>query len=182
MSMYNLIEYSSNYSGTAGSLWFYSKDEATNFNADIENNNAFKSFEYKTKLVGETKAQPTLDNNSGILKNATIAMPLKYLSNFYRSLEISLINCKVELKLKWTRQCVLAAAVDNVNANDDNINFIIRDRKLYVLVIILSAKGNQNYQNFLVKGLEDRCVGINIKNVRLKTQQMSIDNFSNHTL
>ena len=46
MPMYNLIEYSSNYSETTGSLWFYSKDEATNFNADIANNN-FKSFEYK---------------------------------------------------------------------------------------------------------------------------------------
>ena len=53
--MYNLIEYSSNYSETTGSLWFYSKDEATNFNADIANHNNFRSFKYKTKLLGNTK-------------------------------------------------------------------------------------------------------------------------------
>ena len=48
MPMYNLIEYSSNYSETTGSLWFYSKDKATSFNADIANNN-FKSFKCKAK-------------------------------------------------------------------------------------------------------------------------------------
>ena len=49
--MYNLKKYCSNYSKTIGSLWFYSKDEATNSDADIANNNAFKSFEYKAKLL-----------------------------------------------------------------------------------------------------------------------------------
>ena len=66
--MYNLIEYSSNYSETAGRLWFFSKDEATNFNADIENTDDFKSFKYKAKLIENTVA----DITSGILKNATI--------------------------------------------------------------------------------------------------------------
>ena len=51
MSMYNLIEYNSNYSSTTGSLWFYSKDEATDSNADIANDNNFKSFKYKAKLL-----------------------------------------------------------------------------------------------------------------------------------
>ena len=100
MSMYNLIEYSSNYSETTGSLWFYSKDEATDFNAVIANNNSFKSFEYKTKLLGNTVAQPDPNDASGILKNSAIAVPLKYLSNFQRLREIPLINCKVELKLR----------------------------------------------------------------------------------
>ena len=100
MSMYNLIEYSSNYSETTGSLWFYSKDEATDFNAVIVNNNSFKSFEYKTKLLGNTVAQPDPNDASGILKNSAIAVPLKYLSNFQRLREIPLINCKVELKLR----------------------------------------------------------------------------------
>ena len=54
--MYNLIEYNSNYSETTGSLWFYSKVEATNFNADITNNNSFKSFDYKVKLLVNTEA------------------------------------------------------------------------------------------------------------------------------
>ena len=58
MPMYSLIEYSLNYSETTGSLWFSSKDEATNLNADITNDNNFKSFRYKTKLLGNTTAQP----------------------------------------------------------------------------------------------------------------------------
>ena len=95
MPMYNLIEYGSNCSETTGSLWFYSKDEATNFNADIVHDNNFKSFEYLAKLLGNTAAQADNAAN-GILKNATIAVPLKYLTNFWRSLEMPLINCKVE--------------------------------------------------------------------------------------
>ena len=94
MSMYNLIEYCSNYSGTTGSLWFYSKDEATNFNGDIANNNNSKSFENKAKLLENTEA----DETNGTFKNATIAVLLKYLSTFLRSLKMTLINCKVELK------------------------------------------------------------------------------------
>ena len=91
MPTYNLVEYSSNYSETTGSLWFYSKDEATNFNADIANNNNFESFEYKAKLLGNTVADRANEN----LRNTTTAVPLKYLSNFWRSLETLLINCKV---------------------------------------------------------------------------------------
>ena len=86
MPMYNQIEYSSAYSETTGSLWLYSKDEATNSNEDFANCIKFKSFEYKAELLN-TEA----DVNNGILKTATIAVPLKYLSNFWRSLEMSLI-------------------------------------------------------------------------------------------
>ena len=50
MSMYNLLEYSSNYSDTTGSLWFYSKDEETDFNNIIENSDEITSSKYKTKL------------------------------------------------------------------------------------------------------------------------------------
>ena len=78
MSMYNLIEYRSNYSETTGSLWFYFKDKATNFNADIANTNDFKYFKYKAELLENTEA----DNANGILKDLTIAFPLKYLRNF----------------------------------------------------------------------------------------------------
>ena len=98
--MYNLINYSSNYSETRGSLWFYSKDEATNFNNNIGNTYKFKSFEYKAKVLGSTVAQPALNEANGILKKTTIALSLKYLSNFWRSLKIPLINCKIESKLK----------------------------------------------------------------------------------
>ena len=73
--MYSLIEHNSNYSETAGSLWFNSKNEATNFNAYIANNNNFKFFEYQAKFLGNIEA----DGASGILKNVTTAVPLKHL-------------------------------------------------------------------------------------------------------
>ena len=99
MPMNNPIEYSSNYSETTGSLWFYSKDEATNFDADIANTDEFKSFKYKASLSGNTAAQPALNASNGILKNAKISAPLKYLSNFWRSREMPLIKSKAELNL-----------------------------------------------------------------------------------
>ena len=57
----------------------------------------------RNKLLGNTFAQLNPNQANGILRNATIAVPVKYLSNFWRSLEMPLINCKVELKLKWTK-------------------------------------------------------------------------------
>ena len=99
MPMYSLIEHSLHYSETSRSLWFYSTDEATNFNADIASDENFEYFKYKTKLLENTIA----DGANGILRNAVIAMPLKYLSNFSRSLEMPLIYSKVELKLKCTK-------------------------------------------------------------------------------
>ena len=143
MPKYNLIEYSSNYSETTASVWFYSKDEATDFNNEIENTDDFKSFKYKAKLLENTVAQPAPNQANGIPKHAAIAASLKYLSNFWRSLEMPLINFKVELNLKWTKNFVLAAAGnDNTNDNSNNIIFTIRDAKLYVPVVNLSAKDN----------------------------------------
>ena len=83
VSMFNLIEHSSDYSETTGSSWFYSKDEATNVKADISNNNIFKSFNYTTKLSKDIEA----DGNNGIIRYATITVSLKYLNNFWRLLE-----------------------------------------------------------------------------------------------
>ena len=70
-----------------------------NFDVDIANNNNFKSFEYRAKLLGNTVAA----GNDTILENKTIALPLKYLSNFWQSLEITSINCNVELRLRSTK-------------------------------------------------------------------------------
>ena len=67
-------------------------------------------------------------------------MPLKYFIDFWRSLEMPLINCKVELKLLWTKHCVLSAASNN---DDNNIVFTIKDTKLYVPVVTLSARDNK---------------------------------------
>ena len=88
-------------------------------------------------------------------------MPLKYLSNFWRLLEISLVNCKIALKLKWTKYCVLSTAgADNVdgsdddNANGNNIIFTVKDTKLYVPVVTLSARDNPKLSKLLSKGFE----------------------------
>ena len=130
MLMYSLIEYCSNYSEATGSLWFCSKDEATDFNAVIDDNNNFK---YKAKLAGNTVAQPALNNANETLKNASIAVPAKYLINFWRSLAMLLIDCKLELKLNWTKYCVLSAAYNgnsvNNNGSANNIIFTIKDTK-----------------------------------------------------
>ena len=161
MPMYNLIEYNSTYSETTRTFWFYTEYESFDFNNSISNTDNFKSFKYKTKLFGNTKAQADNAAN-GILKNVTIAVPSKYLSRFWRSLEMILINCKVELKLRWSKHCVLSVAgTDNANSDNDdnNIIFTIKDTKLYVPVVTLS----ENYQNFLSKDLKDQFIGMSMK-------------------
>ena len=76
---------------------------------------------YKAKLLGNTKA----DDVNGILKNTVFVMSLKYLSNFWRSLETPLIGCKGESKLKWINQCILLENVkDTDDSNSNNIGFI----------------------------------------------------------
>ena len=82
MPMYNLIEYSSNYSETTGSWWFYSKDKTNNLNDDIANYDNFKYFKYKVKLLGNIAAQLARHAANVILRNATIVAPWKYSSNF----------------------------------------------------------------------------------------------------
>ena len=87
----------------------------------------------------------------------TIAVPLKYISNFCKSLEIPLINCKVELKLRWKKYCVLSVGgTDNVKSNDDgnHIIFTIKDATLCVPVVTLSTRDNQKLSKFLRKEFE----------------------------
>ena len=88
MPMYNVIEYSDNYSETSGSLWQYYKSDPNNNLANSE------SFKYKAKITGKTP-------NNGNTKDVEIIAPLKYLSNFWKTLEMPLINCEVSLVLTW---------------------------------------------------------------------------------
>ena len=90
MPMYNLIEYSVNYSSTSGSLWHFGRDEIIN-NADVTNDDNTPSFKYKANLIGDTVA----DGANRKKENVKIAVPLKCLSNFWRLLEMPLINCKI---------------------------------------------------------------------------------------
>ena len=89
--MYNLIEYSNSCSDTSGSLWDFKRDKIEN-NANVTNDKNAPSFNYKASLIGHTET-------NGIKNGVNRAVPSKYLSNFWRSLEMPLINCKVELSL-----------------------------------------------------------------------------------
>ena len=106
---------------------------------------------YKAKLLENTET----DGDNGILKNATITVSLKSLSNFWRSLKMPLINCKIKLKLKWRNYYVLSAA-GAVNDDDksNNIIFTIKDTKLYIPVVTLSARDKQKLSKLLSKGFE----------------------------
>ena len=137
MPMYNLIEYSDNCSDTSGSLWQFKRDEIAN-NADVTNDNA-PSFKHKASFIGDT-------GNNGRKNGIKIAVPLKYLSHFWRSLEMSLINCKVELSLKWNERCLLTAA--------NTATFRITDAKLYVPIVTLSIEDNSKLIKLLNEGFK----------------------------
>ena len=122
MPMYNLIEYSDNYAKTTRSLWQYFRDEPNNNLADSE------SLKSKIKITGKT---PNDDNE----KDVEIMVPLKYLSNFWRTLEMPLINCEVNLILTWSSTCVIT---NSTGAG----TFEISDTKLYVPVVTLSTQEN----------------------------------------
>ena len=139
MPMYNLIEYSDNYSDTSGSLWNFKRDEIIN-NADVTNDNNASSFKYKANLIGNTE-------NNGTKNGVKIAIPLKYLSNFWRSLEIPLINCKVEFSLKWYNNCVLSSS-------GAAPIFTITDARLYVPVVTLKTEDNTKLSKLLSEGFK----------------------------
>ena len=121
-------------------MWNYYRDEAS----DSLSSNS-ESFKYKTSI-----AEKTLEDNDS-LTNAKVVIPLKYLSNFWRSLNIPLINCEVALILTWSKNCVLADMTVNAGVNPAIVApsgaiFQITDTKLYVAVVTLS-KENEN-ENF----------------------------------
>ena len=133
MLMYNLIEYSDNYFYTSGSLWQFKKDEIIS-NVNVTNNNDAPSSKYKASIIGDTR-------DNGAKNKVKIAVPLKYLSNFWRSLEMPLINCKVELSLKWYERCLLTVA--------NTATFKIIDAKLYVPIVTISLEDNAKLSNLL---------------------------------
>ena len=104
--MYNLMEYSDNYSDRSGSLWQFKRDEVPTNNVDLTIDNS-QSFKYKIALVGKTANQ---NNRNSFAKETKIVLPLKYLYNFCRLLEMLLINYKVHLELNWIEDCILYSA------------------------------------------------------------------------
>ena len=150
--MYNLIEYSDNYSDTSGSLWQFKKDEVPANNADLTIVNC-EFFEYKVALVGKTKK--FADQNSSV-KDTKIVVPLKYLSNLWRSLEMPLINCKVHLELNWIEGYILSSA-------GDSTKFEITDAKLHVPLVTLSTIDSTSLTKQLGEYLKDLFNGTVIK-------------------
>ena len=152
MSMYNLLEYSKNYRKTIGSLHNYYRDELSddaddnNFdNIKVINSNTFK---YKNKIIGNTYNVNAGAQGYDVNKNSTqeveLAIPLKYLGNFWRALNIPLISCEVSLELKWDKNCVITSLEqrDLGGGNRDNAptgaTLAINDCKLYVPAVTLS--------------------------------------------
>ena len=99
MPTYSLIEYSDNYSDTWGGLWQFKRDESPVTNSGNPDNVPTAnstSFKYKLSFF-----KPLTVADNGLFKNVKIAVPLKHLSNLWRSLEMPLINCKIHLELNW---------------------------------------------------------------------------------
>ena len=162
--MYNLLEYSKNYEKTSGSLFNYYRDEPKEhtigdgnnpINISIRNSN---SFDFKTKIVGSLVAGVSEKDD------VEIAIPLKDLGNFWRSLDIPLINCEITLILSWCKECVLVGKA-LINAPNPQPNspiaaiesptsakFEITDCKLYVAVVTLSAENDNKLLEQLKPG------------------------------
>ena len=134
MPMYNLIEYSDNYAKTSGSLWQYYRDDPNDNLADSE------SFKSRIKITGKTPA-------AGNEKDVEIMVPLKYLTNFWKGIEMPLINCEINLVLTCSSTCVIT---NSAGAG----TFEITDIKLYVHVVTLSTKYNSKLLQQLKPGFK----------------------------
>ena len=183
MPMYNVTEYSINCSSTSGSLCHFGRDEIIN-NADATNDDNVPSFKHKACLIGNTE-------KNGTKNGVKIAVPLKYLSNFWRSLEIPLINCEVELSLKWYETCLLTAATTGT--------FKITDAKLkgfkrsiywneYKVtpnkIVEIAAVNDKQYIREL---LDSSCQGVNrlfvlVYNNTAGNDQVSVDSYKKYFL
>ena len=163
MPMYNVLEYSKNYTKTIGSLYNYYRDELSydndndNFgNIKVVNSKAFK---YKNKIIGDTYdvnstilnpagnariRNPNYSANNSGKKSIELPIPLKYLGNFWRALNIPLISCEVSLELKWNKNCLITSIQREINLDGGNTEtstgatLAIKDCKLYVPVVTLS--------------------------------------------
>ena len=163
MPMYNLLEYSKNYIKTAGSLWNYYRDKPS---SSIDDENIIhsilnsESFDYRANFV-----EDGVTHNNLLKNDVKVVVPVKHLSNFWRSLNIPIINSEVELILTWIKNCVLIDKwtreanydadpnVYKIN-NPENAIFEIKDTKLYVPVVTLSKEDNIKHLGQLKSGFK----------------------------
>ena len=116
----------------------------------MTNDDNSPSFKYKASIIGNSET-------NGTKNGVKIAVPLKYLTSFCRSSEIPLINCKVELLLKWIENCVLTSAAIGANANATGANSAtskITDAKRYLPIVTLSAEDNVKLSKLLSDGFK----------------------------
>ena len=180
MPMYNLLEYNKNYSKTSASLWNYCRDELADETNDDNGPKQYvinsKSFKYKTSITGSTynvprritdadgnlANNPNYDQNKRSKKEVEIPVPLKHLSNFWNSLDIPLINCEVSLALSWSEACVITSTEKRIfvagqpdrGDSPTNAVFKIKDIKLYVPVVTLSAENDNKLLEQLKTGFK----------------------------
>ena len=158
--MYNLLEYSKNYRKTIGLLYTYYRDELSD-DADDNNFDNIKvvnseSFKYKNKITGNTYNVDADDDDYDVNKNGKqeieLAIPLKYLGNFWRALNIPLVSCEVSLELKWNKNCVMTSLEEReVDAGPpvvrDNsptgATLAINDCKLYIPAVVTLSKDDE---------------------------------------
>ena len=152
MSMYNLIEYSDNYQDSSVTLYQYKRDEPPEDNAIANLTvNISSSFKYKVSLLGD----PVVDG--GIAKTSVkVVVPLKYLSNFFRSLEMALINCKIKLNLTWKKECVLSTDAGQAH-------LLLMTQKCTFQLLLCQKKIIKILLNNKIKDFKDLFIGMNIK-------------------
>ena len=177
MPMYNLIEY---YADSSGSLYQFKRDESPMNDAENPLNVALDnsaSFKYKASFLGKAT---DADGNDRSLKNTKIVVPLKYLPNFFRSLEMPLINCKIHLELNWNNNCVIYGPdtyAGGDNANNRETTFKITNTKLYVPIVTLSTKDNVNLTKQFNEGFK-RSVYWNEYKSKLETKEADANNLN----
>ena len=140
-----------------GSLWNYYRDKID----DVDDNASDdKSFEYKTKLIGKSPKRPARPGNEGDADrppqppvptlHVEVTITLKYLSNFWRSLDLPMMDCEIQLNLLWTKDCVLIQHHNNITRK----NFMITSTKLYVPVVTLSTDDNAKFLENVKQGFK----------------------------
>ena len=137
--MYNLLEYNQSHTMTSGSLWNYYRDEIDDVDDNVSDG---KSFKYETKVGGKTRERPERPpwppQPPVPALNAEVTIPLKYLSKFWRFIDLPLMNCEIELDLSWAKDCVLIEHHDNITG----VTFKITSIKLYVPDVTLLINDN----------------------------------------
>ena len=166
MPMYNLLEYSKSYRKTSGSLFNYYRDEPNSEEDDDDINFSIQnsaSFDYKadTMPVVPNYDVDAANPNHEVELEVEISIPLKDLGNFWRSLDMPLINCEMTLILSWYKDCVLVNKATR-DADDDAVEvntpskaeLSITDSKLYVPVVTLKSGDENKLLNQLKTGFK----------------------------